>query len=199
MSAAVAFASPSEHSSLAGTPRIPCRSREYGLLLSWHYLLSPRYCSTVRPSTPSGSEELPLGRRYHPTTSCSTLVVSHHLGGLLRATAAGLLHPAASHGVRRVSWCRRPSHPRVLRPVDPFPATRFIPFKGFPSSAAVPHHCGPFLHAVDRQPPRPKPWSDRGRNRLAPPHRSALALAPPHRPRPGDGLSPPKRRQLDSD
>jgi hypothetical protein len=87
--------------------------------------------------------------------SRSTLVVSHHLGGLLRATAAGLLHPAASHGVRRVSRCQRPSHPRVLRPVSPFPATRFIPFKGFPSSAAVPHHCGRFPLAVGRQPPRP--------------------------------------------
>lgn len=156
MSAAVAFASSSELSSLAGTPRIPCRSRESGFLLSWHYPLSPLYCSTVRPSTPSCSEELPLGRRYHPAASCSTLVVSHHLGGLLRATAASLLHPAASHGVRRVSRCRRPSHPRVFRPVDPFPATRFIPFKGFPSSIAVPHRCGRCPHAVGRQPPRPR-------------------------------------------
>jgi hypothetical protein len=30
-------------------------------------------------------------------------VVLHHLDGLLRAPDAGLLHPAAGHGVRRVS------------------------------------------------------------------------------------------------
>jgi hypothetical protein len=33
----------------------------------------------------------------------SVLVVSHHLDGFLRDGSAGLLHPAASHGVRRVS------------------------------------------------------------------------------------------------
>ncbi len=33
----------------------------------------------------------------------SALVVSHHLDGFLRAAAAGLLHPAADPGVRRVS------------------------------------------------------------------------------------------------
>lgn len=109
-----------------------------------------------------------FGLSVPPDNSRSTLVVSHHLGGLLRATAAGLLHPAASHGVRRVSRCRRPSHSRVLRPVSPFPATRFIPFKGFPSSIAVPHHCGLFLLVVGRQPPRPHLGSDRSRDRLPP-------------------------------
>jgi len=68
----------------------------------------PLHCSTVRASTPECSEERSSGRRYHPTTSCSTLVVSHHLGGFLCAAAAGLLHPAASHEVRRVSCGARP-------------------------------------------------------------------------------------------
>jgi hypothetical protein len=121
---------------------------------------APLHRSTVRASTPSGSEELPLGRRYHPMTSCSALVVSHHLGGLLRAAAASLLHPAAGPGVHRVSRCLRPGLPKVLRPVGPFPAMRFIPFEGFPSSAAVPHHCGRCPPAVGRRPPCPSPGSD---------------------------------------
>jgi len=121
---------------------------------------APLHRSTVRASTPGGSEELPSGRRYHPTTSCSAPVVSHHLGGLLRATAAGLLHPAAGHEVHRVSRCVRPKLPKVLRPVSPFPATRFIPFEGFPSPVAVPHHCGRCPPAVGRRPPRPYPGSD---------------------------------------
>jgi len=58
---------------------------------------------SVRAFTPSRSEELPLGRRYHPTTSCSVPVVSHHLDGLPRTAAASLLHPAASLEVRLVS------------------------------------------------------------------------------------------------
>jgi len=68
----------------------------------------PLRCTTVRASTPERSEERSSVRRYDPTTSRSVLVVSHHLGGFLRAAAAGLLHPAASHGVRRVSCGARP-------------------------------------------------------------------------------------------
>jgi hypothetical protein len=46
--------------------------------------------------------------------SRSTLVVLHHLDGFLRPEVAGLLHPAASHEVRRVS-CRRPSERGTAR------------------------------------------------------------------------------------
>jgi len=42
-------------------------------------------------------------------------VVSHHLVGLLRLRTAGLLHPAANRGVRRVSGSC------VLLPGRPFP------------------------------------------------------------------------------
>jgi hypothetical protein len=35
-------------------------------------------------------------------------VVSHHLDGFLRSEVAGLLHPAAGHGVRCVSRSPRP-------------------------------------------------------------------------------------------
>ena len=62
------------------------------------------------------------------------------------------LAPRASHGsvaprnrskVRRVS-CAPPSRATRRRPDQTvqIPATRFTPFEDFPSSAAVPHHCG---------------------------------------------------------
>lgn len=44
----------------------------------------------------------------------SALAVSHDFGGLLRTRGAGLLHPAANHGVRLVS-----GHPPVLPPRHP--------------------------------------------------------------------------------
>jgi len=37
---------------------------------------------------------------------------------------------------------RRPRAPTGASGWTPFPATRFIPLEAFPSSAAVPHHCG---------------------------------------------------------
>jgi hypothetical protein len=161
---------------------------------------APLHRSTVRASTPSGSEELPLGRRNYPATSCSALVVSHHLGGLLRAAAAGLLHPAAGPGVRRVSRCLRPGLPKVPRPVGPFPATRIVPFEGFPSTVAVPHHCGRCPPAVGRQPPRPNPGSDTRPGPALHPRTEVRwrLLRRSDRSR-GDGLSPPKRRQRESD
>jgi hypothetical protein len=87
---------------LAGTPHDLRRIESPGFLLSGHYPLAPPRCSILRASTPSCSEELPLGRRYQPTTSCSVFAVSHHLDGFLRAMTAGLLRPAASLEVRHV-------------------------------------------------------------------------------------------------
>jgi len=64
----------------------------------------------------------------------SVLVVSHHLDGFLRSEVAGLLHPAAGHGVRRVSGSRIPD-PRPGKPdrggrTDTFLATHFTPPEG---------------------------------------------------------------------
>jgi hypothetical protein len=89
----------------------------------------------------SRKPRLPSGRRYQ-RRSCSALVVSHHLGGFLRAGAAGLLHPAASSGVRRVSFLCLPGRREASCKTSVFPASRIVPFEEFPSSAAVPHHCG---------------------------------------------------------
>jgi len=67
-------------------------------------------------------------------TSCSALVVLHHLGGLLRTGAAGLLRPAPGLGVRRVSGPRTPARPPRgsvgLR--GPFPRRGQHPSKGSP-------------------------------------------------------------------
>jgi len=45
--------------------------------------------------------------------SRSALAVSHDFGGFLRTRGAGLLHPAADHGVRLVSGSLRPFAPSV--------------------------------------------------------------------------------------
>jgi len=82
----------------------------------------------------------------HPASqSRSILVVLHHLDGFLRPEVAGLLHPAASHEVRRVSrfrasvpTCRN----RLVRSAGAFPATLFTPLEELHPTAAVPHRCG---------------------------------------------------------
>jgi hypothetical protein len=79
--------------------------------------------------------------------SCSVRVVSHHLDGLLRSELAGLLHPAADPGVRRVSELRLP-HAAEAEPGmrTLFPATH-TPWRTY-SSSAVPRHRGRCLPAV---------------------------------------------------
>jgi hypothetical protein len=62
---------------------------------------------SVGASTPgepaAEAADSPSGQGFHPPTSCSVRVVSHHLDGFLRTGAAGLLRPATGPGVRRVS------------------------------------------------------------------------------------------------
>jgi hypothetical protein len=159
MSAAVAFASSSERSSSSWNPSRPLpKQRPWAPPL----MALPAFAPTPIDRSRVHSQRLrraAFGSSVPPDDSRSAPVVSHHLGGFLRAAATGLLHPAAGPEVHRVSWCVRPKLPKVLRPVGPFPAMRFIPFEGFPSSEAVPHHCGPFPLAVGRRPPRPSPGS----------------------------------------
>jgi hypothetical protein len=61
------------------------------------------------PEAP-GCPGAPFGPTAPPVQPRSALVVLHHLDGFLRAKFAGLLHPAAGRGVRRVS--RKPAPPR---------------------------------------------------------------------------------------
>lgn len=111
------------------------------------------WCVHSRPANRSS------GRGFHAPTSCSALVVSHHLGGFLRTRAAGLLHPAPGLEVRRVSVGS--AHLRASRSSThrgrgaDFPAT-WHPSKGSPRHAAVPHHCGRFPLAVHRPHESPK-------------------------------------------
>jgi len=65
-------------------------------------------------------------------TSRSVLVVSHHLDGFLRAKAAGLLHPATSLEVRRVSRCRPPALPKGADCRPRFSRRGSYPSKGSP-------------------------------------------------------------------
>jgi hypothetical protein len=85
-------------------------------------------------------------------------VVLHHRDGFLRPEVAGLLHPAASHEVRRVSCYRAPAPAcarQVVRRAGAFPTTPFIPLEEFHPIAAVPHHCGRCPLAVAIRSSRP--------------------------------------------
>jgi hypothetical protein len=98
-----------------------------------------RHPSTDIPSSVHSRTRLPArasASREPPSKSCSVPVVSHHLDGFLRSEVAGLLHPAAGHGVRRVSCHRVPGRPldesrsrRECRciPRDAFHTPRRIP------------------------------------------------------------------------
>jgi hypothetical protein len=83
---------------------------------------------------------------------CSVPVVSHHLDGLLHSVDCRLVASCCR------SWGSRafPSGRLPVPAQEPIPghvpavlAARFVPSKEFPSSAAVPHHCGRCLPAVD--------------------------------------------------
>jgi hypothetical protein len=73
--------------------------------------------------------------------SRSAFAVSHRLDGLLHLGAAGLLHPATGHEVRRVSDSQRQPTLRWPAPCAPFPRRGSHPSK-VPSPAAVPRHRG---------------------------------------------------------
>jgi len=133
----------------AGTPRNLRRGLEF--LLSWD---SPAFFpSAVRPSAcPLPEAEASFGPTVPTADSRSVLVVSHHLDGFLHAGAAGLLHPAASSGVRRVS---RPGF-QITRECPASPSRS--PRRGSYPSKSSPHQqpyritaavaLVPLLHAI---------------------------------------------------
>jgi hypothetical protein len=99
ISALMAFSSPSEHSRLRwNSSRLPKKSE---FRLSWDSPHLP-LCRFHRPR-PLREACASVGSGLRGPGSWSALVVSHHLGGLLRVRVAGLLHPASGSGVRRVS------------------------------------------------------------------------------------------------
>jgi hypothetical protein len=155
--------SPTERSSARGNPSRPSTNRRTQVppLLALPACAPPLF--NRRASTPESAEAPPSGRRFHPTTSRSVPVVSHHLDGFLRAATAGLLHPAASHEVHRVSresttWHTRRRSSRWLR----FPRHGSHPSKGSPHRQPRRITAARCPLAVRRRPPRPI----RGRGRV---------------------------------
>jgi hypothetical protein len=94
--------------------------------------------------------------REPPSPSRSVLVVSHHLDGFLRSEVAGLSHPAASPGVRRVSavWRPRLHHPKAVSRGTSTTSPRRVSHPSKNSPRVQPHHVAvavaplPFLRIV---------------------------------------------------
>lgn len=71
--------------------------------LSWDSS-KDRPSSVSFPVSPLPQVRGPVSAMHRPdASSCSVLVVSHHLDGLLLTERAGLLHPASGHGVHCVA------------------------------------------------------------------------------------------------
>jgi len=121
------------------------------------FALPPRRHSSSRP--PHQTRKSSFGDRPPQPITCSVLVVSHHLDGFLREQAVSLLRLttgqrfAAFPSISIPVHCRNSLRGRVLE----FPATRFTPLEGFPSSAAAPCHHGRCLPDVPLTPNPAKP------------------------------------------
>jgi len=105
----------------------------------------------IPQARPLPGAEAPFGPTLPHADSCSTLVVSHHLDGLLRARVTGLLHPATGQGFAAFHACRpagspesdsigrdqfprRGSHPSKTSPrQQPFRITAAVAFLPLPS------------------------------------------------------------------
>jgi hypothetical protein len=151
------FASSSERSRLRWNPSTTRRTGpRVPPLMVFPACASPPY--TVCASTPGQHREAPpFGSVVPSTDSCSALVVSHHLGDFLHTGAAGLLHPASGLGVHRVSDLLVPVASEEARGAEtPSPRCGLVPFEGFPSPAAVPHHCDRCPLAVAARPTHPE-------------------------------------------
>jgi len=94
------------------------------------------------PRVHSQTVARPSARGCQPR-ACSVLAVPPGFDGLLRASPAGLLHPAPDHGVRSVSGSFVDTTLRQHHRSQPSPRPRFTPFRAFPSTTAVPRHRGP--------------------------------------------------------
>jgi hypothetical protein len=111
--------------------------------------------------------------------SRSALAVSHGFGGFLRACGAGLLRPAADHGVHLVSGCSRPLAPNVARPKPGFTGeVRAVSIPGDQEAAGttalrrgMPDESGPVgdgLCGASEEEPSSPAWSRRTSVRSGP-------------------------------
>jgi len=155
---------------------------------------------THPPRVHSQEPELPrtpFGPTAPPVQPRSARVVSHHLGGFLRAKDRGLVASryrswgssrfskpspsapldrtacAARRPARRPIWSSRGEEGLV-------PATRSLPFEEFPPPTAVPCHHGLFLRAVGPHPTltllAPHCWSAKGTSARWNPRLRGVAL-----------------------
>jgi hypothetical protein len=96
-------------------------------------------CSLFRAPAATPMRRVPPSWFRTTSTVCSGLQVP------------GLLHPGAGCEVRCVSVTTDCQSPKTRQTGQgTFPSARFTPFEDFPSSAAVPHHCGRCPRAVHR-------------------------------------------------
>jgi hypothetical protein len=87
----------------------------------------PTHPLRVHSQQPRVAPRLPSGRRHHPSSSRSVLVVSHHLDGFLRAKDRGLV---ASH-------CRSWGSPRFSKPAPSALAGRLRDQSGRPGGRSL--------------------------------------------------------------
>jgi hypothetical protein len=119
-----------------------------------------------RPSTDNPSER-PLPRtspgasdsRGPLSNSCSVFLVLRQLDGFLRSEVAGLLHPAAGPGVRRVSRSRVPSESRPKRKLVGVPrrSSRRSSHPSKKSPRLQPHHVTVAVAPLPLAPTTPGP------------------------------------------
>jgi hypothetical protein len=141
----VALASPSERSRPRRTRRtgteVPAGFASRGLARVCPFAVLPargrvtERCVHSRRRRSAEAGDVAIGVGFPGPTSCSALVVSHHLDGLLRTVAAGLLHPAPGLGVRRVAGRPSPATARIRRSEGPAPERPF-PRRGHPSKGS---------------------------------------------------------------
>jgi hypothetical protein len=127
-------------------------------ILSWDSSSkSPPPFSRGRP-LPEHAPRRALLRRVAATPPARSVpVVFHHLDGFLRPRVPSVLQPGPGPGVHGVSPDDLVTLPKEGSEAGRFPVRAFVPFEGFPSSAAVPHHCGRCPPAV-RHPLRCRRW-----------------------------------------
>jgi len=141
-------------------------------LLALPACLSPPSCH-IGASTPGHrcKQRWPSGRGFHASTPVPPTWSLTTSTACSAPEPAGLLRPASDLGVHCVSYLPSRASEEAVGTGFGLPRSAVIPFKGFPSSAAVPHHCGRCLPACCRVPEHP----DRARASLRAPVRGPAA------------------------
>jgi hypothetical protein len=138
-----------------GIPRDVRQVGRRGFLLSWHYPLAPLcWFPSVRPLpvTPKSFLWVAGTTRRHRVPSSWFLTTSTACSAQRLRVCCTPLPTLRFAAFQAASNAVCPKAPWLCAA---FLATRFIPFKGFPSSVAVPHHCGLCPLTVGHKPPRP--------------------------------------------